>query len=329
MGHHRAASAARGRPGFRLVQPVAATLVALAVLVIAGAAARSGDRSASTAPSARLLVVTTPAATALGEADALIGGASDAASALGVELLVRRDVAPAAVASVIADAGALDGVAIVDPPVDLKVDPRIPVARLDRGATGRSVTADVEPAALALRSDPARAGGLAVAALGDAGARSIVCLVDETALSVLVERCAGAVRAAPDGTTLEVLHALDPDGDPSGITAAIAARLIDRPDIDAVLLARPGVEAEARLALDGAADGRERLLAVIGPAPDDAAAASSDPPAGADPAADLGVDPRATDQGWLLITGLALVVAGERPGEGPGPRLEVVPAAWP
>jgi hypothetical protein len=313
MAAHRAASATRGRPGSRLVQPVVATLVALAVLVIAGAAARSGDPAT---PTARLLLVTTAVTT-----DLVVDGARDSAAALGVELRVRRDVAPAAILSTIEDAGTVDGVAIVDPPGDLAVKAGLPVVRLDRGAAGRHGAAGADGFALALGVDPARAGGLAMTELVEAGARSVICLVDETALSVLVERCAGAVAAAPADATVEVLHALDPDGDPSGITAAIAGRLIDRPDVDAVLLARPGVEMEARRALDAAADGRDRLLAVIGPGPDAVA--------GSVGYADLGIDPRAVDQGWLLVTGLVLLVAGEPADAAAARHLEVVPAAWP
>jgi hypothetical protein len=321
MAGHRAASATRGRPGARLVQPVVATLVALAVLVIAGAAARSGDPAT---PTARLLLVTTAVTTDLGDADAVIDGARDAAGTLGVELRVRRDVAPAAILSTIEDAGSIDGVAIVDPPEDLAVEAGLPVVRLDRGAAGRHVAAGADGFALTLGVDPARAGGLAMTELVEAGARSVICLVDETALSVLVERCAGAMAAAPADATVEVLHALDPDGDPSGITAAIAGRLIDRPDVDAVLLARSGVEAEARRALDAAADGRDRLLVVIGPGSDSGRGTV----AGSVGGADLGIDPRAVDQGWLLVTGLTLLVAGE-PVDAAARHLEVVPAAWP
>jgi hypothetical protein len=322
MAAHRAASATRGRPGSRLVQPVVATLVALAVLVIAGAAARSGDPAT---PTARLLLVTTAVTTDLGDVDLVVDGARDAAAALGVELRIRRDVAPAAIDAAIEEAGSIDGIAIVDPPKDLAVEPRVPVATLDRGAAGRHGAAGADGFALALGVDPARAGRLAMTELVEAGARSVICLVDETALAVLVERCGGAVEAAPPGATVEVLHALDPDGDPSGITAAIAGRLVDRPDVDAVLLARPGVETEARRALDAAADGRGRLLAVIGPEPD----GGSDAVDGAGAGADLGIDPRAFDQGWLLVSGLALLVAGEPADAGAARQLEVVPAAWP
>lgn len=73
-----------------------------------------------------------------------------------------------------------------------------------------------------------------------AGARYALCLQVEAGVASYAARCAGAASTlGADGARISVLFALDPDGDPSGIRAAITGRLTAAPTIDAILVTDP------------------------------------------------------------------------------------------
>jgi simple sugar transport system substrate-binding protein len=84
--------------------------------------------------------------------------------------------------------------------------------------------------------DDEASGELAGQRLVDLGATNGLCVIDDVNVRRLDERCAGATAAfeAASGH-MDLLRALDPPGDPTGVRDAIAARLMHDGSIDAVL----------------------------------------------------------------------------------------------
>jgi simple sugar transport system substrate-binding protein len=116
--------------------------------------------------------------------------------------------------------------------------------------------------------DETRAGELAGQRLAEIGATNALCVVDDVNVERLDRRCAGAAAAfEAAGGRMDLLRALDPPGDPTGVRDAIASRLIHDPSFDAVLAVeddgtRWALEAVARIGSP-----RRVQLATFDPAP--------------------------------------------------------------
>jgi len=283
---------------------------AVAWLAIAPALLPAASVDAAGEERVAVLLVAAVDAAAVDDLDPVLAGARDAAEALGLDMEVRTGVAAGSLPEVLAaDEERYAGIALIPGVAGLEgVDLDAPLAVLDRFDTGAAF-----PAGVVIRSDPAAAGAAAGGWLAARGARRVLCLVDESATGVLERRCDGARQALAPGSTLDTFYALDPAGDPSGITAAVAGRLAGEPAFDSVLVAREFVLPEVQAALRTLPAGRDLAVAVVGDRGTPAEGAAV-------------VDLRPEAQGAALITALALTIAagGGSPGGSPS-ELVVTP----
>jgi simple sugar transport system substrate-binding protein len=178
-----------------------------------------------------------------GAAEVMEAGARQAAADMGVTLDVRslRSVDPSRMEQQIETAAAArpDGLVIVvddigplTTPIETAAAMGIPIVwagPLDDAAMPSGVLVRVGP-------DDSLAGVAAGRQLSMLGVTNALCLkvdVGDPADS----RCSGAaIGLAEEGGTMDVLTAIDPAGDPSGIRGAVAARLLADPTIDGILM---------------------------------------------------------------------------------------------
>ena len=191
-------------------------------------------------PDLRFAYVTT----ARGHAEAVMeAGARQAAADLGVALGYEsvRSVDPVRVAERIdaAVAAGPDGLVIA-------ADDIVPMGTSIREAAAVGIpivwvgqqTDTSPPRGVDLRvvPDDTLAGLAAGRQLGILGVRNALCLKVDVHMSA-DSRCSGAAKGlAEGGGRMDVLTAIDPAGDPSGVRGAVAARLLADPTIDGVLM---------------------------------------------------------------------------------------------
>ncbi len=197
-------------------------------------------------------------------------GARQAAEDLGVSLVLRSAGPGSSVADAIdaAVASRPDGIAVAVEAIDdlprASVDaaaasgvPVIAVGPLDDTATPPGVLLRIGP-------DEMLAGMEAGQRLGDLGVTNVLCLQVATRRPD-ADRCAGAATGiAETGGTMDVLLALDPDGDPSGIRGAVAARLRADPTIDGILMTDAASTSQVVAAIADAGRDSTVELATIG-----------------------------------------------------------------
>jgi simple sugar transport system substrate-binding protein len=127
---------------------------------------------------------------------------------------------------------AVDDIGRLGAPIEAGTDMGIPIV-----SVGPLGDAGLPPGILS-HVDPSdtRAGVAAGRQLGILGVRNALCLTVDVG-DPADSRCSGAaIGLAEGGGVMDVLTAIDPAGDPSGIRGAIAARLIADPTIDGILL---------------------------------------------------------------------------------------------
>jgi simple sugar transport system substrate-binding protein len=125
------------------------------------------------------------------------------------------------------------------------------------GGTAPHVLARVE-------RDETAAGVAAGRMLGTLGVTNALCLTVDVG-DPADSRCSGAANGlAEHGGILDVLTAIDPAGDPSGIRGAVAARLRADPTIDGVLMTDPIGTSQTVGAITGAGRLGDLTLATLG-----------------------------------------------------------------
>jgi simple sugar transport system substrate-binding protein len=235
-------------------------------------------------------------------------GARQAAADLGVTLGYEslRSVDPTRVAERIAAAAAVtpDGLVIavddigpLDAPIESAAAMGIPIV-----SVGPQDDAALPPGVLLhVDTDDTLAGIAAGRQLSILGVTNVLCLkvdVGDPADS----RCTGAaIGLAEGGGVMDVLTAIDPAGDPSGIRGAVAARLLADPTIDGILMTDAASTSQALAAVRDAG----RLIGLT--------LATFDIGADALDALEAGelafaVDQQPYLQGYLAIMSLALYV---------------------
>jgi len=197
-------------------------------------------------------------------------GARQAAEDLGVSLVVRSAGLGSSVADAIDAAVATrpDGIAVAVEAID-----DLPLASVDAAAASRVPVIAVGPlddaatppgVLLRIGPDEVPAGTEAGERLGGLGVTKALCLRVATRRPD-ADRCTGAAAGvAETGGSMEVLLALDPAGDPSGIRGAVAARLLGDPTIDGVLLTDAASTSQVVAAIADAGRDSTVELATIG-----------------------------------------------------------------
>jgi simple sugar transport system substrate-binding protein len=212
------------------------------LFVIAGTLALGVPVAVQAQPSADVRIAFITAGRPGDASKVMVKGAKQAATDLGVEIDVRsvRSSRPDAVEQAVSTAVAERPDGLV---VSADTTGALEAAITASGDTPTVAVGPGEPtvtgAVVHIATDESEARAVAGRQLADLGVTNALCLmVDSTARTRA--RCSSAAKAlGAGGGVMDVLTALDPQGDPSGIRGAVAARLRRDPAIDGILMTDP------------------------------------------------------------------------------------------